>query len=87
MKDIKSIITTGIDSNKQKLFYDPLQNNGKVTKLLNKSFSTGVNNVEDKIIFLLYNNITKQYEKYDLLNLDVVRSIIIKFLKSGIIRI
>jgi hypothetical protein len=85
MRDIKTQITTGIDSYKKKLFYDPLQNNGKVTKLLNKSYSAGVNTVEDKIIFIIYNTTTKQYEKYDLLNIDVVRGIIVKFLKAGIL--
>jgi hypothetical protein len=82
MKDIKPIVTTGIDSNKKKLFYDPLQNNGKVTKLLNKSYSTGETGIEDKVIFLLYNTGTKQYEKFDLLNVDSVRSIIVRFLKQ-----
>jgi len=84
MKDMKSTVIKDWGS-KTKLFYDPLQNNGKVTKLLNKSFSTGVNKVEDKIIFILYNTTTKQYEKYDLLNLEVVRGIIVRFLKTGII--
>jgi hypothetical protein len=82
MKDIKSIVTKDIDSNKKKLFYDPIQNTGKVTKLLNKSYSTGETGIEDKVIFLLYNTRTKQYEKYDLLNIDIVRGIIVRFLKE-----
>ena len=84
MKGLKSTIIKDFGS-KTKLFYDPLQNNGKVTKLLNKNYSTGQTAIEDKIIFILYNTTTKQYEKYDLLNLEVVRGIIVRFLKTGII--
>lgn len=76
MKSIKHFVTNDMFKFDKDLLYNKLQNNKKVTKVLNKYFTSTPNVKENKIIFLLYNTHTKRYQKFNLIDLTDLRKVI-----------
>jgi hypothetical protein len=87
----KNLDNSKLPSLQSNNMYKPDVYNGKVKKLLNKSFATNSeedideNNPHNQIIFILYNTVNKIYTKLNLFNMDDITKLCI-YIKENKIR-